>query len=148
MGRRDITTKLPLPPLVVQESASEPLVLVAVVTIVLGPGVMAGKVTFGPVSVKSLKRASLDAVAKAAWAMPTSKLTPAQSARVATPFVLVAVVTIVLGPGGMAGKVTFGPVSVKSLKRASLDAVAKAAWAMPTSKLTPAQSARVATPFV
>src|ERR1041384_5663528 len=86
MGERDMTTRLPSPPLVVQERVSAPLVLVAVVTIAPGPGGMAGKETFVPVSTKSSKRASLDAGANAAWAMPTSRLTPAQSPRVATPF--------------------------------------------------------------
>ena len=85
MGRCDITTKLPLPPLVVQENVSEPPIFVAVVTIAVGAGGMLGKVTPGPLSWKLSNNASRVAVLNAACAMPTCNFTPTQSERIATP---------------------------------------------------------------
>ena len=63
LGLRDITTKLPLPPLVLHDKVNAPPVLVEVVTRPVGPGGMTGNVTLGPVRLKSSKIASRVAVA-------------------------------------------------------------------------------------
>src|SRR5580765_608374 len=85
---REMTTRLPSPPLVVQEKLSEPPVLVAVVTMPDGPGgMLVGKVTLVPMSWKLSKMASRELAPelKPAWQMPTCRLTPAQSLRTMTP---------------------------------------------------------------
>src|ERR1051326_3969581 len=84
----EMTTRLPSPPLVVQEKVSEPPVLVAVVTIPDGPGgMLTGNVTFVAMSWKLSKMVSREVAPelKPAWQMPTCRLTPGQSLRPMAP---------------------------------------------------------------
>src|SRR5262245_13426686 len=67
------------------EKDSDPPVLVAVVTKLLGAGGGAGKLTLVPVNSKSVKTASRVTVLKDAWAMPTCRATPVQSFRIRFP---------------------------------------------------------------